>query len=78
MITGLVGCISTERYDPPHNECPGFDTKQSDGEAPLMQEIRGMRSTPSLPWFPGPLWLEMLALDRVLSMGPIELPAYVC
>ena len=25
-----------EYTDPPHNECPGYDTKQSDGEVPVM------------------------------------------
>ena len=30
--------ISAERYDSP-NECPGYDTKQSDGEASVMQEL---------------------------------------
>ena len=39
----------------PPNECPGFDTKQSDGEVPVMLELWGMRSTPSLPLLPGPL-----------------------
>ena len=37
------------------NEGPGYDTKQSDGEAPIMQELWGMRSTPSLPSLPCPL-----------------------
>ena len=31
---------------PPNNECPGYDTKQSDGEVPLMLELQGMQSTP--------------------------------
>ena len=54
----------------PTNESPGYDTKQSDGEAPVMLELWGMWSTPSLP---GPLWPEVGALDRFLSMGQIEL-----
>ena len=29
---------------------------QSDGEVPVMLELWGMRSTPSLPSLPGPLW----------------------
>ena len=37
------------------NECPDNDTKQWDGEVPVMQEIWGMRSTPSLTSLPGPL-----------------------
>ena len=31
------------------NECPGNDTKQSDGEVPVMLELWGMQSTSSLP-----------------------------
>ena len=41
---------------PPTNECPGYDTKQSDSEVPVMLELWGMQSTPSLPLLPGPLW----------------------
>ena len=37
------------------NECPGYDTKQSDGEVPAILELWGMRVTPSLPLLPGPL-----------------------
>ena len=35
------------------NECPGYDTKQSDAETPVMLELCGMQSTPSLPSLPG-------------------------
>ena len=52
---------------PPPNECPGYDTKQSDGEVPAMLELWGMRSTPSLPSLPGPLWPGVVAPDK----GPI-------
>ena len=48
-------CFSAEGWDPPTNECPGYDTKQSDGEVPAVLELSGMRSTPSLPLLPGPL-----------------------
>ena len=34
---------------------PVYDTKLSDDEVPAMLDLRGMRSTPSLPVFPGPL-----------------------
>ena len=51
------------------NECPRYDTKQSDSEAPVMLELWEMRSTTSLPSLPGPLWSEVVAPDRVLSMG---------
>ena len=47
-------CTSAEGLDPP-NECPGYDTKQSDGEVPAVLEFWGMRSTPSLPLLPSPL-----------------------
>ena len=56
---------------PPH-ECPGYITKQSDGEVPAL-ELWGMGSTPSLPSLPGPLWSRVIAPERVLSMDPIEL-----
>ena len=54
---------------PPPNECPGYDTKQSDGEVSAMLGLWGMWSTPSLPLLPGLLWPGMVAPDRVLSMG---------
>ena len=38
-----------------------------------MLELWGMLSTPLLPLLPGPLWVEVVAPDRVLSMGQIEL-----
>ena len=57
----------------PPNKCPEYDTKQSDGEAPVILELWRMQSTPSLPLLPGPLWLGVVTLERVLSMGQIEL-----
>ena len=54
---------------PPLNECPGYDTKQSDGEIPVMPKIWGMRSIPSLPLLPDLLWPGVVELDRALSMG---------
>ena len=62
-------CTSAEGQDPTPNECPGYDTKQSDGEVPAVLELWGMWSTPSLPLLPGPLWSEVVAPDRALSMG---------
>ena len=44
------------------------DTKQSDREVPAVLELWGMRSTPSLPSLPGPLWPRVVAPDR----GPID------
>ena len=54
------------------NECPSYDTKQSDGEAPVMLEFWGMWMTPSLPLLLGPLWAGVVAPDRALSIGQIE------
>ena len=59
----------TDCKTPPPNECPGYDTKESDGEVPAVLELWGMRSTPSLPSLPGPLWPGVVAPDRALSMG---------
>ena len=53
----------------PPNECPDYDTKQFDGEVPVMQGFGGMRSTPSLPLLPGSLGSEMVAPDWALSMS---------
>ena len=50
-----------------------FDTKQSDGEVPVMIELWGLWSIPSLPLLPGPFWSGEIALDRVLSISQIEL-----
>ena len=59
---------------PPPNECPGYDTKQSGGDVPVMLlELWGMQSTPSLSSLPGPPWPGVVAPDRALSMGQIEL-----
>ena len=41
-------------------------------EAPVMQELWGMRSTPLLPLFAGSLWSGVVVSDRVLSMDQIE------
>ena len=49
---------------PPTNECPRYNTKQSDDEAPLMLELRGMRSTSSMPSLPGPFWPRVVAPDK--------------
>ena len=53
----------------PTNDCPRYDTKPSNGEVPVMLELWGMWSTPSLLSLAGPLWSEVVAPVRVLSMG---------
>ena len=65
-------CISAEGKDSP-NQCPGYDTKQSDDEVPVMLELWEMQGTTLLPSLPCPLWPEMGVPDRVLSMGQREL-----
>ena len=67
-----IDCISAEGYDIP-KECPGYNTKQSHGEAPVMWERWEMLCTPSLPSLPGPLCPGVVAPDRVLSIGQTEL-----
>ncbi len=37
------------RVNPPPNKCPAYDNKQCNGEAPVMQKLWRMRSTPLLP-----------------------------
>ena len=67
-----TNCISAEGLNP-SNECPGYDSKQSDCKPPVMLELFGMWGTSLLPLLPGPLWSGVVALDRVLSVGQIKL-----
>ena len=61
------------RIRSPPNECPRYDTKQSDGEASAIPDFGGIQITPSLPSLPSSIWPEELAPDRILSMGQIKL-----
>ena len=58
-------CTSAEGVRPPQ-KCPGYDTKQSDGEVSIMLKLWGMQSTPLLPSISGPLMLGVAAPNRVL------------
>ena len=49
-----------------------YNIKKSDGEAPVMLDLWGMRSIPSFPLLSGPLWPGVVAHNRVLSLGQIE------
>ena len=69
-VAQSVGAVE---YTDCFNECPAYDTKQSDGEVPIMLELWEMQSTPSFPSLPDSLWLAVVAPDRVLSMDQIEL-----
>ena len=51
------------------NKCPGYDIKQSDGEAPVLQEFWVIPSTPLLPLLPDNLWPGVVAPDKVQSIG---------
>ena len=62
-----------QRGKTPTNKCPGYDTKQSDGLAPVMMELWGMQSTPSLLSLPGQSWPVVVAPNRILFMGQIKL-----
>ena len=71
-------CTSAEGQDTNSSpslpdKCLGYDIKQFDGETPVMPKLWGMQSTPSLPWLSGPLWLQVVTPDRILSMGQIEI-----
>ena len=58
---------SLQRGKTTPNECPGYDSKQSDGEVPVMLGPWGLGSTPSLSLLSGPLWPGVVAPDK----GPI-------
>ena len=47
VVAEYTNCTSAQAEDLP-NECPIYDTKQSDGEVPVW-------NTPLLPLLPGPL-----------------------
>ena len=64
--------ISPEVVSAPINECPGYDIKESDNEAPALG-LWGIQSTPSLPSLLCPFWPGEVAPDRILSMGQTEL-----
>ena len=65
-------CIPAMGWDP-CNEWSGYDTKQYDGEVPVMLEIWGMWIIPSLLSLSGPLESGVVEPDRVLSMGQLYL-----
>ena len=60
-IHRLLLCRGVKPYA---NVYPRYDTKQSDGEAPVMLELWGMRSTPLLPSLLGPLKTGVAVPDR--------------
>ena len=71
-VEEYIDCITAAMWVRPPNKDLGYDTK-SDGEDQEMLEFWGMRSTPSLPSLLAPLWPWVVAPDRVLFMGQIDL-----
>ena len=55
-----------------------YNTKQSDSDVLVILEFWEMRSTPSFPLLPVPLWLWVAVSDRVQSIGQIELTFKLC
>ena len=64
---------SLQRGDTPPTSVLLYDTKQSDGEIPVILELWGIRCTPSLPSLSGQHRPGVVELDKVLSIGQIEL-----
>ena len=58
---------------PSSNNCAEYDTTQPDGDVLVMLELWGMRSIPSLSSLLVLVWLGVVAPNRVLSIGQIEL-----
>ena len=71
-VVEYADCISPEGLDS-SNEFPGYDINQYDGVASLILGLWEMRSTPSLPLLPGPLWPELVAPEMFHGIGQIEL-----
>ena len=64
-----IDCISTGVYNPcPTSALDFLNTKQSDGDASVILELWGIRSTSLLPSLPGPLCPGV-----VIFMGQMEL-----
>ena len=59
-------CICGGRLDS-FNECLGYDTKQTNGDAPVMLKLLGIWSAPSLLLLLCPLWPGVVAPDRVID-----------
>ena len=67
-----MASLQRVKFPIPLNKCPGYATKPSDGEAPVL-ECWGMWSTLSLLLIQGPFRLKVVVLVRVSSIGQIEL-----
>ena len=63
----FLGLIFKLRKAGLNSECPAYDTKQSDGESPMLLKLWG------LPSLTDPLWPTVVTPDMILSMAQIEL-----
>ena len=66
-----IGLLNTSTASLQRDKTP--PTKQSNNETPAILELWGMRSIPSLPSLPSLLCSGVVASDRALSVGQIEL-----
>ena len=48
---------------------PGYETKPSDGEVPVILEIWGMQISPSLLSLPSPLWPGVIELRTNIKLN---------
>ena len=71
MLTAFL-----QRNKTPPHENPAYDTKLSDGKAPVL-ELWEMKSTPSLPLLIDSLSPIVVVPVTVLSMGQIKLFNYL-
>ena len=63
-----IDYISAEQLDTPSTTSVlDMTLKQYNGEVPVMLELWGMQSTPSLSLLLSPLWLEVVAHDRCIK-----------
>ena len=69
----LAGAVEYTDSISASRKCPGYDTEQSNSEAPVILELWGMQSTPLLPLLPGPHWPRVVVPERILCVGQIEL-----
>ena len=70
MAVEYADCIFVRHLLP--NKCPGYDTKPSDGEVPVL-ELWGIGRTPSFSLLSNPLWPRVVVPVRVPSLSQIGL-----
>ena len=63
--------VSWRNTEIPQNDCPIYDTKLSDGEAPVL-DLWVFWSISSLPLLPCIFWPGVVTPDRVLPMDQLE------